>query len=322
VIIAGIDEAGLGPVLGPLVVSATAFRLPDELAGVPMWQSLAGAVARKPSKKPTRVAFADSKKLYNSQKSRGIEHLERGVLTMLSTMDQAPASIRALLAGVAPASLKEMARYAWYSHNDLPLPRLVSATGVSLCGNSLARLMDQTGISRPLCMRAEVVFEGEYNRLVTATDNKSITLLNITSRLLAHLWNISAGQDMKIYVDRQGGRMHYLQPLQMLFEGCQFKILDETERNSAYRIHDGRRTVEVHFMVEGEDQHLPIALASMLSKYLRELLMELFNSYWGMHVPNIAPTAGYYTDGNRFWQQIQPHVQGMGFDTNMLYRSR
>ena len=44
-IVAGIDEAGYGPWLGPLVVSAAALRVPPELAEVDLWKTLSAGVA-------------------------------------------------------------------------------------------------------------------------------------------------------------------------------------------------------------------------------------------------------------------------------------
>ncbi len=54
--------------------------------------------------------------------------------------------------------------------------------------------------------------------------------------------------------------------------------------------------------------HLPVALASMLAKYVRELCMGQFNRYWGHLVPGLQPTAGYYVDAQRFLGEIRPHL--------------
>ena len=50
---------------------------------------------------------------------------------------------------------------------------------------------------------------------------------------------------------------------------------------------------------------MPVALASMISKYTREALMSRFNTWWQTHLPALAPTAGYYSDGVRFIEQQQ-----------------
>lgn len=318
-VIAGIDEAGFGPVLGPLVVSAAAFEVPDELADVSMWRLLAGAVAQKPSKKHPAVPIADSKKLYSRR--RGLEHLERGVLGMLAAGGLRPGSLRQLLAEIAPEAWKDASGYPWYAQADLPLPHCISPTDVALAGNALSVGMSQAGI-RLGTMRAETLFAGQYNRFVRATNNKSTTLFDVTGRLLMYLWGNSGTELRRIHVDRHGGRRRYLPALQRLFEGCQFKVIDENEVFSAYRITGGRRTAEISFTIGAEQRQLPVALASMLSKYLRELFMTMFNRFWARHVPDLAPTAGYYVDGRRFYRRIQPVVRRLGLDERQLLRCR
>ena len=111
-IVAGIDEAGLGPVLGPLVVSATAFSLPDELADLSMWQLLSGTVTRKVSRRHAAIAIGDSKKLFDSaQREKGLRNLRRGVLAMLATQGCAPQTLEHLLAAVSPAAIEQARRY-------------------------------------------------------------------------------------------------------------------------------------------------------------------------------------------------------------------
>ncbi|MCZ7632744.1 MAG: hypothetical protein M5U20_04580 [Phycisphaerales bacterium] len=82
----GIDEAGYGPMLGPLCVGFAAFRVEGWTVGESapdLWGALGSGVCRDPGDKRGRVAVADSKrlKLSNQSKSRHpLTHLERGVL--------------------------------------------------------------------------------------------------------------------------------------------------------------------------------------------------------------------------------------------------
>ena len=101
-IVAGIDEAGLGPVLGPLVVTAAMVSVPDDLVDASMWDLLAPDVTRKPTRRGGTIAFADSKKLFSRKSKTGLAHLERGVLGMLATRARMCGSLGELLAVIAP----------------------------------------------------------------------------------------------------------------------------------------------------------------------------------------------------------------------------
>jgi len=65
-----------------------------------------------------------------------------------------------------------------------------------------------------------------------------------------------------------------------------------------------------------------VALASMLSKYLREALMRRFNTFWARYMPEVPPTAGYYGDGARFLRDIEPARRKLGIADEQLIRCR
>jgi len=81
---AGIDEAGYGPMLGPLCVAGATVRVrrwaPQD--GAPdLWSILGRVVARSRRGAGSRVVVADSKRLKlpsSSVRTHPIAHLERG----------------------------------------------------------------------------------------------------------------------------------------------------------------------------------------------------------------------------------------------------
>ncbi|MBL7218795.1 MAG: hypothetical protein ISS69_01655 [Phycisphaerae bacterium] len=318
-IVAGIDEAGLGPVLGPLVMCASVFEVPDALSDQPLWEALAPAVARKAGRKSAALVIGDSKKLFNRKSPKALRHLERAVLSTLAANEQHPETLSDLLTIITAGAGTE--KYPWYRPAEVTLPRVLGPTDVSLSGNALAVAMRKAGI-RMRGIRAECVFVGEFNRIIRATRNKSTTALGITFRLVQYLWTRLKSGSMHIQIDRQGGRMRYLSSLERAFEGCSFKILRETPDCSAYEMSDARRTARITFSVGAEAAHLPVALASMAAKYLRELFMEMFNKFWSAHIEGLTPTAGYYTDGRRFYGEIQEAMGRLSVEEDIVYRCR
>jgi hypothetical protein len=60
----------------------------------------------------------------------------------------------------------------------------------------------------------------------------------------------------------------------------------------------------------------------MLCKYLRELCMHSFNSWWCGQIQGLRPTAGYYLDGSRWLTDVEPHLVRLGISREALVRVR
>jgi hypothetical protein len=98
-------------------------------------------------------------------------------------------------------------------------------------------------------------------------------------------------------------------------------VYRESLAESIYRWGVEAERVEIQFRAGGES-FLPAALASMVSKYLRELAMRAFNDFWCCRVPELKPTAGYPIDARRFKQAIAATQGELGIDDDILWRSR
>lgn len=325
VVIVGIDEAGYGPLLGPLVVSATVFRAPAALAGADWWRALRGAIAPKPRVRDPRLVVTDSKEL--SRRPDALRWLEQPALTFLSLPDEQgnarrfPPTLRGLLGQIDRAVVPALGEYPWYRDADFPLPAAVTEADVVTQRSAVHSCLAEAGIEF-LGVCAEVLLEGCFNRLVAATRNKSVALLGRTIRLIQRGSQAGGPAACHVYIDKQGGRQNYGPPLMTAFEDARLEILEQTDTSSAYRLIRDATTWEVRFVQGGEKQHLVIALASIYAKYVRELFMRAFNAFWGRHVKSLAPTAGYYVDGQRFLKDIEPIIERMKLDRSLLVRSR
>ena len=74
--------------------------------------------------------------------------------------------------------------------------------------------------------------------------------------------------------------------------------------------------------MDADANHMPVALASMVSKYVRELLMARFQSWFGQRAPQVKPTAGYARDAQRFWREIRPMLADLHIAPEQLRRAR
>ncbi|HUW84552.1 MAG TPA: hypothetical protein VMZ31_17345 [Phycisphaerae bacterium] len=319
-IVVGIDEAGYGPLLGPLVVSAVGLELPDRLADESLWDMLRASVSARVGVTQTRLMIADSKKLYRS--GQGLDRLETASLAWLATCGQKVSGLTELLRYVCPQAVEAMAEYPWYWQTDVELPTAVSLGQVETHANALRRDLAGHRI-RPLAAWVEVLPAGHYNRMVDRTRNKSTLLFGLATRLMQRATQeVGDSAEVRIVADRQGGRSRYARPLMLAFAGRSLAIEDESPERSAYRLTQGRSCWRVAFLKGGEQQHLPIALASIVSKYIRELFMGLLNRYWQAKQPGLSPTEGYYTDGKRFLRDLDGTLRAARVDRRLLVRSR
>lgn len=318
-ILIGIDEAGFGPLLGPLVVTAAVFRRPQHCVGECLWGALRESCTRSPSRAGHKLVVGDSKQVYNS--ALGLAGLERAALTMLRTADQRPATWRAFVQTVAPPMAERLGRYPWYASTDFALPLDPNTGNVVLRANAIGRALREQE-SAFLGAFAEPLLEGEYNDLVRRTENKSTVLMNCVLRLVHRAAQRWRDEPLFVQVDRLGGRSRYREALMTAMPGWDLSILEETETCSAYQLTIGRRACRIEFRVDGDADHFPVALASMFSKYLRELCMKSLNDWWGGRVAGLAPTAGYYTDARRWLIDADAAIRSLGVDPGLLVRER
>jgi ribonuclease HII len=282
-IILGTDEAGYGPNLGPLVVSLTAWQTDsDDLSF--LFEPLKNA----------GIIIGDSKKLYHGAlpAGRGLAALETGVLVAM--------------------------RYLGFTGGLMPPRSCEQLT------EKFETILHQHHVQL-LNMQHRSVEPEEFNRLLDRFDSKGSLLSNVTLRLivdqLAKFLHDKKDMPILVLCDKHGGRNRYLEILTEFFPGEFIQVVRESRESSIYRLTSENRQLEFRFLAKGESQ-LPIALASMLSKYHRELAMIRFNAFWRSHVPDLQPTAGYPEDAKRFKKQIAIAQKKLGIADESLWRKR
>lgn len=298
----GIDEAGYGPMLGPLCVAASIFEISSWDNGQPapdLWKLLSKAVCRSPRDVRKRVAIADSKKLKlpNNQQRDPLLHLERGVLSFAeaflhSTIEHDDALFTSL--GVT------LEQQLWYASPPTPLPRAIDRNALRIDANILTGAADKAGV-RLVGLWCLALCESSFNSLIREHGSKGATTTHALRTLVARIMQQWPDSEVRVVADRHGGRTHYADALTNICPHCP-RPLEETERASRYELGDRARIL---LIPEAEDAHLPVALASMTAKLVRELAMARFNRYWCSRLPELKPTAGYTTDARRWLRDAQ-----------------
>jgi hypothetical protein len=312
----GIDEAGYGPVLGPLVVVAAAFDVPDSLAAADLWDALRSGVARG-SRQGRRLWIGDSKKVY--QGPRRLPRLEENVLAAIPL--DLPADFLAFTRwlGIPPEHLTD--GEPWHVAAFPPLPLAADAGRIAQLRASWRRALDSSGV-RFLGGSAALAQPWRFNRLVAATDNKADVLWHLAMEVLGRVRSAAAGADLDVVMDKHGGRTYYAAPLQQTFL-APVTVLAEMSPVSRYRVEIATGEVlRFEIRERADEASLPTALASMIAKYLRELCMAQFNRYWQTRAAEVAPTAGYWVDYQRWAAELQPLLATLDLRPDQYIRSR
>ncbi|WP_437191957.1 hypothetical protein [Planctomicrobium sp. SH527] len=313
----GMDEAGYGPNLGPLLLGVTKWDTPGCPTKFDFYQALAPVVSAVGHANGTQLHLADSKVVFTGK--HGFASLERSALALLKTLGHSVGSFHELwkvLTGGNDSRFDAKMLAPWY-HDDLALPVVASRQQVDDLAGKLQQRMEITG-TQLRAIRCDVVVEERFNVLATAIgSNKSLALSRLAFQLLKSVWEAELPVKTVFVGDKHGGRNRYDELISEILDGRMILRLEESQAISRYRV----GTTELRFQMKGES-HLPVACASILAKYVRELAMDQFNAYWTKSIPDLKPTRGYPLDAKRFRKEIELARSRLNISDHLLWRER
>ncbi len=305
----GIDEAGYGPNLGPLVMTAVTAESPDDREP-DLWRDLAGRVSRVGGTEQA-LWVDDSKALFTGRTGR--TRLEDAALATIAATGRAlPTSLSALFEAVGAGSLADVELDRWLS-GECAWKAPPRSTYPDMSCDAW-RLVD---------LRSVVIGPERFNAELSGAASKAVVHFGAFARLLRFHWETS-GLDVatRIRGDKHGGRNFYAGPLSDALADSWVTPEVEGPDLSRYTIKGPGRALAVEFRPKADSHDGLVALASIISKFLREVWMDEFNAFWLKHVPGLTPSAGYPVDAARFRKEIESAAKELGLPAELWWRRK
>lgn len=285
----GIDEAGYGPMLGPLVVASVSVECDGGYDPGALWRALGPG-----------SGVADSKLvLAHGDMARG-EATTLAVLELAGVLDPRPgaATRRGLFErllveppggpGGAACCVRGAPFVAAACEPDArPLPRWAGGLDPGRASD-LGRRLAGAGV-RLAGARAIALCPGRLNEAVSRGVSKLVVDWSLFAKLLeADRDALAAAPGALAACGKLGGQSRYGRLLADLGLSTP---LEEGRARSRYRL---ASLGEVEFVAHAESVHPPVAMASMIAKLVRELVLDQWHEALARHAHGLAPCSGYH----------------------------
>ena len=322
----GIDEAGYGPNLGPLVMTAVvaeaAGRSRPLRTRMPRrtWISgrdLAGTVDRAGGD-PARLWVDDSKAILRGGKGR--DRLETACLAAVHAAGRGvPGSLPICSLAIQCRHARRcralaLVRRAGMRRRGWPWARCrLDAVWHRLGGRPLE---PAGGTWRLVAIESVVVGPARFNAELEATGSKAEVHFAAFARLLRAGWD-RAGDGVTTFVtgDKHGGRHYYLEPLSRTFADAWIDRGLRGPGSSRYTIRDGARRLELTLMPRADRERRPgRAGVDRQQDGPGTLDGRLQRDTGATRIPGLRPTAGYPVDARRFRRRSRQAAMAAGCD--------
>lgn len=291
----GIDENGLGPRLGPLVATAVTLELPTyDRAQLRDVAVRAGIDDSKQTAGFGQMAFAESVALAVVAQLAGEPPRDADELLQRLALD----GLSPLRARCPAASSPQ----CWSAAISLP------AFGGDLDKGRVAlSCLAQQGVTL-VRVRSAIACVSALRELIARVGSRTSADLALFERLLLDA-RAAVGADLEAVLGMVGGIRDYPRYFSHLHERT-FEVLHQDRKLVRYNSPGLGR---LSFEVDADARHLPVALASMIGKYVRELAMERQNRFYEAHDATLRRASGYHDPvTRRFVEQSAPLRRRLG----------
>jgi ribonuclease HII len=272
----GVDENGLGPRLGPLVATACVLETARRDASATRLGAELGIADSKVSSGFGSMAHAEGLALALAERElgRAPEHADEvlGVLS-LDALDT--------LRAPCPTSTQPQC----WSRHAVPAFGGGAAEGHAI----LDALGDARGRTQVVRVRSAILCASTYNAAVARRGSKLDVDLELFERLLLDA-RAATGRELRAVCGMVGGIRRYA-PRFALLDATRTTVVEEGRSRAAYHVED---LGEISFEVDADARSLPVALASMVGKYVRELAMARQNAFYRARDPELPEVSGYH----------------------------
>jgi hypothetical protein len=279
----GADENGLGPRLGPMLVTAVMARVTPEGERL-VSRPARGALAERLGDSKQLVAHGDvalGEAWARALVRRGAGRLPGPAASPDALVDALSADDHAALRAPCP---EHVAAQCWSAEGE------AFEAGEALLAaveSDLDRLADK-GVA-VLGVRSVILCPKVMNRGLDAGKSRFVLDLHAMERLVLELRGV-AGDEVTAVCGKVGGFGKYGSAFGPL-AGRLCTVLEEGRPLSAYRI---AGLGEIRFVRDGDATDLLVAMASLVGKYLREVLMARVVRHYRRDDPALPDASGYY----------------------------
>ncbi len=299
----GVDENGLGPVLGPLVTTSISIELSRyQIARLAALGRELGIDDSKATAAFGRMAVAEGLALAVLERAHG--HLPRDVEELLT-----------LLLLDTPELLRTRCPSA-----SLPqcwsIPIALPCFGGDVAeGRRVLATLARRGV-QVLRAKSAVACTRFLNDRLNEGQSRVEVDLELMERLVLDA-RAHASEDVHAICGMVGGIRNYVERLRH-FPREAVKVRRANLGTLAY---DVTGVGQVRFEIDADQTHFPVALASMIGKYLRELWMLRHNRFYQARDPELLDVSGYHDPvTRRFIRASETLRRDLGVDEACFLR--